>query len=142
MGNLYSFFLKKKKQPAVYTEQIDSILQDYTDLSDLSIDIISYFYELTPIFVTYFYTTWCPHCIRFKEEWIRFKNNYSHLYIITENDCSKMFPSWNEHLNFLKLYPTILINSCKDSYKIISYEENRTAESIAEACENLSKKCH
>jgi thiol-disulfide isomerase/thioredoxin len=81
--------------------------------------------------VYYFYTTWCPYCVKARPEWDKFKNYWNnkkkngYVLLFSEIDCDK-----NESLASkyeVETYPTIKL--IKDE-KIYDYDAKPNLENL------------
>jgi endoplasmic reticulum resident protein 44 len=87
--------------------------------------------EVRVVDVYYFYTTWCPYCVKARPEWDKFKkfweNKKKNGYMLnfTEIDCDK-----NESLASkyeIETYPTIKL--VKDG-KVYDYDAKPSVENL------------
>jgi len=87
--------------------------------------------EVLVIDIYYFYTSWCPYCIKARPEWDKFKTFWqnkkkeNYTFVFSEIDCDK-----NESLASkyeIETYPTIKL--IKDG-KIYDYDAKPTLEHL------------
>ena len=87
--------------------------------------------EVKVVDVYYFYTTWCPYCVKARPEWEKFKKYWenkkknNHTLVFSEIDCDK-----NESLASkydVETYPCIKL--IKDE-KVYDYDAKPTLENL------------